>query len=842
MNKSKKRKVCVTLIIGFFLFLCLSMYIQSCKKLEFEIVARVKTGEISNITTNSASAIGVIQEVGESGISQYGHCWSTDENPEVTLETKTNLGIRNYVGSYKSDLTGLLPGTKYHIRAYAISSGKTIYGDTISFATDADLPTIITESISSITDTTAIGGGHITSDGGSPITARGVCWNTLGNPTTANSKTSNGTGTGTFTSSLIDLTPNITYYVRAYATNSAGTGYGNQIIFNTNSSLPAVITASTSNIKATSAQSGGNVTSVGGSPITARGVCWNTSENPTIANSKTNNGIGIGTFTSSLTSLTPNTIYYVRAYATNSTGTAYGDQVSFTTSHPTSPIVMTTVISSITLTSAQSGGNVTSDEGATVTARGVCWNTSGNPTITDSKTVDGSGTGTFTSNLRYLDTNTTYYVRAYATSSAGTGYGNELSFMTNTIFWQKSLGGSHQDEAYSIQQTNDESYICVGMSYSNDGDVSGNHGSSDYWIVKLNSLGDIDWQKSFGGSWSDHANSIQQTIDGGYIIAGPASSYDGNVSGNHGIEDYWIVKLTSTGNIDWQKSLGGSSGDRAYSIQQTTDRGYIIAGYSRSNDGDVSGNRGDSDYWIVKITETGDIEWQKSLGGSAMDEAHSVQQTTDGGYIIAGNSNSNNGDVSGNHGLFDCWIVKMTSIGNIDWKKSFGGSSTDLAYSIQQTTDGGYIIAGCSSSDDGDVTGNGGPSDYYNERDYWIVKLTSTGDIEWQKSLGGSAQDEAYFIQQTNDGGYIIAGYSNSNNVDVSGNHGDDDYWIVKLTSTGNLDWQKSIGGSDDDKAYSIQQTTDGGYIIAGYSYSCDGDASGNHGGLDYWIVKIIEN
>ena len=227
------------------------------------------------------------------------------------------------------------------------------------------------------------------------------------------------------------------------------------------------------------------------------------------------------------------------------------------------------------------------------------------------------------------------------------------------ISWQKSLGGSGYDRATSIQQTSDGGYIVAGNSSSIDEDVTGNHGNSDYWIVKLNSVGSIVWQKSLGGSGNDSATSIQQTSDGFYIVAGSSSSINGDVTGNHGGVDYWIVKLDSLGSILWQKSLGGSGNDYAQSIQQTSDGGYIVAGYSTSINGDVTGNHGNSDYWIVKLNHVGSIVWQKSLGGSGFDYAWSIQQTSDGGHIVAGYSTSINGDVTGNHGDYDSWIVKL---------------------------------------------------------------------------------------------------------------------------------------------------------------------------------------
>jgi hypothetical protein len=419
---------------------------------------------------------------------------------------------------------------------------------------------------------------------------------------------------------------------------------------------------------------------------------------------------------------------------------------------------------------------------------------------------------------------------------------NLVSAQAPSIQWQKSYGGSGLEAAASIQQTSDGGYIVAGYSNSNDGDVSGNHGGQfDYWIVKLDVNGIIQWQKSLGGSaplggfGSEYATSIQQTSDGGYIVVGQSDSNDGDVSGNHGLYDCWVVKLDPNGILQWQKSYGGSGWDRANSIQETTDGGYIVAGWSSSNDGDVSGNIYFSDnYWIVKLDVNGIIQWQRTFGGdSGGGGTTSIQQTSDGGYIVAGFYTDNGGDVTGNHGQFDYWIVKIDAFGILQWQKSLGGSVEDYANSIQQTSDGGYIVAGQSNSNDGDVTGNHG------EPDYWIVKLDPNGIIQWQKSLGGSSWDQASAIQQTTDGGYLVTGSSSSNDGDVTGNHGDGDLWVVKLDLNGNIEWQKSYGGSGGEGAHSIQETSDGGYIVAGYSNSNDGDVSGNHGDGDLWVVKL---
>jgi len=289
--------------------------------------------------------------------------------------------------------------------------------------------------------------------------------------------------------------------------------------------------------------------------------------------------------------------------------------------------------------------------------------------------------------------------------------------------------------------------------------------------------------------------------------------------------------------IQWQKCLGGTVTDEANSIQQTSDGRFIVAGYTFSNDGDVSGNHGNSDYWVVKLNSSGDILWQRCLGGTDDDYAYSIQQTSDGGFIVAGQTYSNDGDVSGNHGYDDAWVVKLNSSGDIEWQKCLGGTDDDYAYSIQQTSDGGFIVTGYTESNDGDVSGN---HSNWGWDDAWVVKLNSSGDIEWQKCLGGTNDDRAYSIQQTSNGGFIVAGYTYSNDGDVSGNHGYWDTWVVKLNSSGDIEWQKCLGGTSDDYANSIQQTSDSGFIVVGYTFSNDYDVSENHGYDDAWVVKLI--
>jgi uncharacterized protein (TIGR02145 family) len=326
------------------LFLLLAIVLVTCKKWDNPYdpdadtdakakvtTALITTSSASNITKSSASCGGDVKSDGYSKVTARGVCWDTIRNPTVTGR-KTSDG--NGQGTYTSTLNGLNAGTIYYFRAYATNNKGIAYGEELSFTTNAIyLPAITTNAISSITETSATSGGNITNDGGDNITACGICWGTASNPTIdLNTKTIVGSGTGSFTSNLTGLTAGTIYYVRAYATNIKGTVYGNEVNFSTSFSIPTLTTTSITVITQNTANSGGNITNDGGAAITAYGVCWSTTSNPTTdLTTKTIDGKGTGAFTSNLTGLTDATTYYVRAYATNSTGTAYGNEVSFTT-------------------------------------------------------------------------------------------------------------------------------------------------------------------------------------------------------------------------------------------------------------------------------------------------------------------------------------------------------------------------------------------------------------------------------------------------------------------------------------------------------------------------------
>ncbi len=417
-----------------------------------------------------------------------------------------------------------------------------------------------------------------------------------------------------------------------------------------------------------------------------------------------------------------------------------------------------------------------------------------------------------------------------------------------SIVRDKTLGGTHDDHLYAAILTQDGGYLLAGSSISPaSGDKSDNSKGIDYWVVKTDDRGNKVWDKTFGRDYNDEPRSIISAHDGGYLVAG-SSSYD-----DFGNEiDYWIIKIDEQGNSIWDKTYGGTGRDILRTAIAIPRGGYLLGGDSEANaSGDKSENsRGASDYWIVKIDNQGNKVWDRTIGGAGDDLLYSIITTNDGGWLLGGLSTSDaSGEKSENgKGSVDFWIVKIDSFGNIVWDKTIGGNGHDSFDSAVPTADGGYLLAGSSNSDISGDKSEAGKGDF----DFWIVKTNAQGHVQWDKTIGGSSSESFTSAVLTPDGGYLLGGVSSSDaSADKSENSkGNGDYWIVKTDASGNKVWDKTIGGSDADNLNSIVPLPDGDYLLAGSSMSnASGDKSENTKGgcndvgkfcrFDYWLVQL---
>ena len=400
------------------------------------------------------------------------------------------------------------------------------------------------------------------------------------------------------------------------------------------------------------------------------------------------------------------------------------------------------------------------------------------------------------------------------------------------IEWQHEFGTGYQGErVYDMKSTPDGGVIVLGHKHcSNDtGTIF-----RSVWLIKYNGQGEIDWEKCYGGSGTDIGHDLEFTSDGGYVIAGETSSNDGDITGNNGSSDLWLLKLNANGDLVWQKCYGGSSWDKADAIKTTSDGGFIVVGTSNSNDGDVTMTQGFGDLWVMKVDDAGEILWQLTVGGSNYDSAFDVEILQDG-YMVCGETKSNDGDVSGNHGDYDYWLVKLNLNGFFQWQKCLGGSLKDSARKLEKTEDGNFMLMGYFSSSNGDVV------NAYGQQDIWLVKVDTTGEILWRKNYGGSGGDWLFAnaIQNAN-GEWILAGDSNSNDGDLTENQGDFDMWLFKIDANGEIVWQGSYGGSGNDSYFYVSQIDDG-FLVAGMSESSDGDIEGNDEG-HLWVAKLTHD
>ena len=426
------------------------------------------------------------------------------------------------------------------------------------------------------------------------------------------------------------------------------------------------------------------------------------------------------------------------------------------------------------------------------------------------------------------------------------------------ILWEKSYGGKHAEYLYDVQPTADYGFILAGSSISGktgNKEVA-NKGDLDYWIWKMDEKGDLDWQKSFGGSGVDLLQSIKLTADGGYILAGTSDSKKGldKHEDAKGQEDIWIIKLDAKGNELWQKTIGGSGQEKLQSIIQTADGGYLLGGssssYKTTDTTDLFGksenSRGNLDYWVVKLKEDGTIEWQKTIGGKYQDELKSVVVLANGNFLLGGYSNSPiTGDKSeGCFGMGDYWLVQLDKEGTMVWQKTIGGDMDDNLFSMFAAKDGGFIVGGNSNSGSTDSKSKASEKG----SDFWVLKFDKANNIEWQEVYNYGEKDVLTSIIENEDGSFLIGGYAQSekSTTDSKLKKGDkdgiNDYIALKISATGNEIWSQTVGSKGDEVMKKLLETRDGGYLLAGTSFSKTGfskDRKAVIGGNDFWVVKL---
>ena len=429
------------------------------------------------------------------------------------------------------------------------------------------------------------------------------------------------------------------------------------------------------------------------------------------------------------------------------------------------------------------------------------------------------------------------------------------------ILWEKSYGGKHAEYLFDAQPTPDYGFILAGSSISGKtgNKEDANKGDLDYWLWKMDEKGDLDWQKSFGGSGVDLLQSIRLTSDGGYVLAGISNSNKGldKKEDAKGQDDFWIIKLDAKGNEIWQQTIGGSGQEKLQTICQTKDGGYIIGGTSasyktRKDDkgvldvfGKSEDTRGNLDYWIVKLKKDGKIEWQKTLGGIYVDELKDLVVLPNGNILAGGYSNSpQSGDkTQDNYGLGDFWLVELSNQGQLLWQQTIGAEADDNVFAIALTADGGFMVGGNSNSATSDTKSKASK----NGSDFWILKFDTEKNLQWQETYDYGTRDVLTSIVENKDGSFLLGGYAQSEQTNEAPSkfkkadkEGINDYIALKINAKGEEIWTQTAGSKGEEVMKKLLETRDGGYLLTGTSNGkASKDKNNTIGGADFWVVKL---
>jgi hypothetical protein len=414
-------------------------------------------------------------------------------------------------------------------------------------------------------------------------------------------------------------------------------------------------------------------------------------------------------------------------------------------------------------------------------------------------------------------------------------YAQENDFLEVTF--SHNYGGSNDEQFFGGSGCADGGFVMGGLSLSDDHDLlQVNIDSANIFIVKCDSYGNKKWSRTYGGNRYDKTRYIMEDSDQNLVMVGGSTSTDGDINNNYGYGDLFVAKLNPAGDVIWFKNYGGSNWEGGRYVIETHNGNYVFCGYTGSTDHDISdGGRGLHDGWLTKIDRNGNVIWSHTYGGKSVDRIRSVVELDDGGFMFTGGTKSNSLDVSGNHGMDDLWAGRVDSLGNLLWNKVYGGSETDKAYHISKTSSNTFLLTGHSNSIDGDITNPHGALDG------WIIEIDINGNLLWQNTIGGSNNDRFYRSFESSDGGIITAGSSASDDFDVEGMDclSGDSYFILKHDMNRNFMWGDCFGGSKSDISNDLVLLSDSSFVLMGDSRSGDGAVSDNYGMYDYWIMKL---
>lgn len=413
-----------------------------------------------------------------------------------------------------------------------------------------------------------------------------------------------------------------------------------------------------------------------------------------------------------------------------------------------------------------------------------------------------------------------------------------------TLAWVESFGGSGIDQATAVVATDDGAFMVLGSTYSNDGHFAGLKSTTDadFFLMRVRSDGGVDWTKVYGGDDDELATGITKTSDGGFVLVGYSRSDNCFTGSNGGFHDYYLLKVDTQGNEIWCQNFGYPGSDQAQSIIETREGDLMVTGFFDVSASEGQGNEdrsnsgslhGVGEYWGIKLDADGQFFWKRYFGGSNNDRSYNVVQANDGGFLLIGSSESDDFDITDSKGSYDYWAVKLSAQGALQWTRSFGGSEIDIAYDIALTSEGNYMIVGDARSSDLDVDVN------FGNADVWLIEIDPQGNLLWQKSLGGSMFDSAKGILRMNENLYAITGSSRSNDGEVSVNNGENDAWTLVVNPAGEIQFERAIGGSSLDFSQDVAQGIDGALLVVGNTESSDGDIIQNFGFKDILIYKI---